>query len=163
DSGTGLDHEVAAVGDGAGDGVGHGELLRPGLVVAQPAGDGAAGAEDGCVRHAAIVAESRGPGKGRGAAPAPALSTGQLSWDDRSRPGPCQITVSEGQTPVYFGEFAEAVELGRQSRDSEPLYQPRLQNDHWRLAIARPEELAISRRFARVEPLADGRVMLCNL
>jgi hypothetical protein len=63
DAGAGLDHQVPPLGDRQGDGVGHGKLLRPGLVVPQPLGDGAVGAEDGAVGHGDIVGELHQLGK----------------------------------------------------------------------------------------------------
>lgn len=77
----------------------------------------------------------------------------------------CLIAVYDGfrQTPVYTGEFDEPVELGRQSKEDEALYCPQRTRDHWRLAIARPEEQTLSRRYLRVEPLPASRIKLANL
>lgn len=77
-------------------------------------------------------------------------------------PDPCLIHVYERQTLLYAGEFAEPVELGRQVRDDEQLLQPRWDRDHWRVAIARPEEQTLSRKFVLVEPLPGKRVKITN-
>ena len=74
DAGAGLDHEVVALGDGVGDGVGHVELLRPRLVARELPGDDAGGAEDGFDGHDQVPpVEARKtplafivPGEGRG-------------------------------------------------------------------------------------------------
>ena len=50
-----LHHQVPALGDGPGHGVGHRKLLRPGFIVSQPLGDRSAGAEDGAMRHQLIL------------------------------------------------------------------------------------------------------------
>jgi hypothetical protein len=62
DAGAGLDHEMAALGNGLGDGVGHLKLLRPCLIVAQPLRDGAVRAEDIAMRHGFIVGAKAGRG-----------------------------------------------------------------------------------------------------
>src|SRR5262249_8848068 len=48
-----FDHQVLLIRDGTGDRLGHLHLLGPRLIIAQPAGDGAAGPQDGGNGHAA--------------------------------------------------------------------------------------------------------------
>ncbi|HYT87156.1 MAG TPA: hypothetical protein VEL76_00420, partial [Gemmataceae bacterium] len=73
------------------------------------------------------------------------------------------LAVSNKQTLLCAGEFAEPIELGRQSAADEGLFQPQRDRDGWRIPIARPEEQELSRRYARLELLPDGRLQLTNL
>lgn len=69
---------------------------------------------------------------------------------------------SEGR-PLYRGEFAAALELGRQQTADEPLFQELPGAFGKRLAIAKAAENALSRRHVLLTPRALDRLEICNL
>ena len=58
-AGACFDEEMAFLGDGLGDGIGHFKLLRPNFVTRQHTSDGAAGAENGVMGHDCILHDLR--------------------------------------------------------------------------------------------------------
>jgi adenylate cyclase len=73
------------------------------------------------------------------------------------------VQVLDRNREVYRGEFAEAVELGRQSDGREELYRERqLQTGRRRVAVAPLDEDSISRQQAVLEPLEGDRVRVTN-
>jgi adenylate cyclase len=75
------------------------------------------------------------------------------------------IRVEEDEQTAYEAVCGDPLELGRQDEGSgEVLYQL---SDHlaegYRLAIARNEEVNVSRRQVRIESAADGRVRIKNI
>lgn len=75
----------------------------------------------------------------------------------------CQIKIYDNKLPVYSGDFAEPVELGRQSRPEERLYAPTREPSGRRVAVAKLEEQTISRKHLLVTPLDDDRIRLANV
>jgi adenylate cyclase len=73
------------------------------------------------------------------------------------------LLYDQGEKVAAF-TFDKPVELGRQIKSTEVLYatQPTTEGTD-RLVIARLNEDSISKRHARLEPLADGRVRVTNL
>jgi hypothetical protein len=78
-----------------------------------------------------------------------------------------EICIYDQQNQVYFGELEGPVELGRQDEGElppGPAGSPRrLPSGHWRLVIARSEEVSISRRHALLEPVSPQTVQIANL
>ncbi len=69
----------------------------------------------------------------------------------------------EQQRLVFSDEFEGSVELGRQSDPREPLFTSQAEGaDRRRVAIAKLEEAAVSRRHVQIDVLPGGRVRVTN-
>ncbi|HEY2253133.1 MAG TPA: adenylate/guanylate cyclase domain-containing protein [Planctomycetaceae bacterium] len=73
------------------------------------------------------------------------------------------IRVYHRQRLDFSGEFDVAVELGRQRRPDEAPFVQQRDGQGWRVSIARLDELMISRRHIRLEPLPGNRVRVTNV
>jgi adenylate cyclase len=74
------------------------------------------------------------------------------------------IRIYEKQQLVYWGEFDEPVEMGRQTASEKgPFFEGRTANGHWRLVVAHADEGTISRKHIQVEARASGQLRIENL
>ncbi|MCA1685897.1 MAG: adenylate/guanylate cyclase domain-containing protein, partial [Planctomycetia bacterium] len=73
-----------------------------------------------------------------------------------------EIRISDQERLLFSDEFAEPVELGRQSEGHEALYSKRFQTDRWRVAIAPLAEKTVSRRHVLIEPIPGRKARLTN-
>lgn len=77
-------------------------------------------------------------------------------------PETLKITVFEDRREVHSDEYSEPIELGRQGPDDDEVYRGRRKGDRVRIAVARKEEAAVSKKQALIEPMADGWIRLTN-
>lgn len=63
---------------------------------------------------------------------------------------------------LYVADLTGCAEIGRQQTKEEVQPSHTLHNDGWRVVIAPVEDNSISRQHLAVEPLTDGRFLLCN-
>lgn len=63
---------------------------------------------------------------------------------------------------LYVADLTGSAEIGRQQSKEEPQPSHQLTGAGWRVVIAPMEDVTISRQHLEVEPLADGRFLLCN-
>jgi len=73
------------------------------------------------------------------------------------------IRVYHRQQLDFSGEFDVPVELGRQRRPDERPFVQQRDGQGWRVSIARLDELMISRRHIRLDPLPGNRVRITNV
>lgn len=74
------------------------------------------------------------------------------------------VRVYEHSRPVYWGEFTEPVEFGRQRVNEEgPYAERRLESGRWRVVVARSDEQTLSREHVLAEALPGERLRLRNL
>jgi sigma-B regulation protein RsbU (phosphoserine phosphatase) len=74
-----------------------------------------------------------------------------------------RIQVYEDQQLVHSVECPGTVELGRQAEGEGGPYLTQQQGDRWRVVVARLDEVAVSRHYLLIEPLATGRARVTNL
>ena len=63
---------------------------------------------------------------------------------------------------LYVADLVGCAEIGRQQTKDEPQPSHTLHDEGWRVVIAPVEDNTISRQHLAVEPLTDGRFLLCN-
>jgi hypothetical protein len=63
---------------------------------------------------------------------------------------------------LYVADLSGCAEIGRQQTRDEAPPSHTLLNDGWRVVVAPTDDFTISRRHLEVEPLTDGRFLLCN-
>lgn len=76
---------------------------------------------------------------------------------------PLQIKVIDKGTLVFEQEFEGAVLLGRQSEGEEVYKSRRIDNNKWKLVVARFDEKNVSRDHAVLEPVPGSKVKVTNL
>ncbi|MCA9123341.1 MAG: adenylate/guanylate cyclase domain-containing protein [Planctomycetaceae bacterium] len=73
------------------------------------------------------------------------------------------LHIYHQQQPVYSTRFSGSVELGRQQADEQPCYNRVAIDGGIRIVVANQVEATFSRRHVRLEPRADGKVVVRNL
>ncbi|MDA1051857.1 MAG: adenylate/guanylate cyclase domain-containing protein [Planctomycetota bacterium] len=73
------------------------------------------------------------------------------------------LHIYHQQQPVYSTRFSGPVELGRQQADEQPCYNRVAIEGAVRIVVANQPEATFSRRHVRLEPRADGKVVVRNL
>lgn len=74
-----------------------------------------------------------------------------------------KVTIFEDRREVFSEEYSAPVELGRQERDDEVVYEGKLLKDgRVRIPFARKDEATVARKQAYIEPVHEGLVRITN-
>ena len=74
-----------------------------------------------------------------------------------------RISVHEQDQQLFSDSFDAAVELGRQRNEQESLCVKLRDDQRWRVAIARIDEVSVSRNHVRLENVAPDVVQVTNV
>ena len=76
---------------------------------------------------------------------------------------PWEVHVFENRRPVFQASFSGPIEIGRQDQGEPEPYGFKPGSAPQRLVIARLQEDRVPRKYVRVEPQADGTLLITNL